>query len=271
MAAMNKVIELICFAVLIYYGLMGFMYLYQRKMMYFPDTARLSPSAVGAQERVDVITVKTQDELELQGWYFAPSDQSKPVILWFHGNGSSHGHRSYRLEGYLDAGYGVLLAGYRGYGGNPGSPSEQGLYKDARAYVKWLQDRDKDIVLYGESLGTGVATHIATEFDVRALILEAPYSSTAEVAKETYFWLPVGFIMKDKFESLNEIADIDAPLLIIHGSEDEVIPIHFGERLFDFAVEPKTFVKIEGAAHYNLYERGAPLHVLEFLSTISEK
>ena len=151
---------------------------------------------------------------------------------------------------------GSSLASYRGYGGNAGKPSEQGFYQDARAWLQKLQElglSQDNIILYGESIGTGVAVQMATEFpDVKALILESPYTSLPDVAAGTYFFIPVHLLMKDKFDSYAKIKNVKVPLMIIQGLSDRVIRPKFGQKLFDAANEPKDILKLDGYGHNDL-------------------
>lgn len=265
----TKVTGFLTTAALVYVIALCFMYLNQRNMMYFPDQERPDPAAYGAENIVEIVRVTTQDGLDLEGWYIAPQAQNKPVIVDFHGNAGHYGHRLPKMAGFVRAGYGLLLAEYRGYGGNPGKISEQGLYDDARAYMDWLAAKGLEqgqTVLYGESLGTGVAVQMATEHSVSAVVLESPYSSIAEVAQSIYFFMPVKWLMKDQFQSTGKIAAVKAPLLIIHGAKDTTIPIRFARKLYQAALQPKSFVALEEAGHNNIYEYGAEERILQFLS-----
>ncbi|MBL4589053.1 MAG: alpha/beta hydrolase [Alphaproteobacteria bacterium] len=253
---------------LVYVCALAFMYFNQRSMLYYPDKSQPNPVAMGVNN-VEIARVQTEDGLTLEGWYFAPSDSKKPVIVLFHGNAGNFAHRGYKASYYMNEGYGVLLAEYRGYGGNPGTPTEQGLYKDARAYLDWLKTKnnmaDENIVIYGESIGTGVAVQMATEYNVKAVILEAAYSSTVDIAKNIYGFLPIKLLMKDQFLSVENIYNVHAPLLLVHGDKDITIPIALSRKLFDAANEPKTFINIPDAGHNNLYDHGAHKYILKFL------
>lgn len=258
--------------ILVYVALVALLYYAQRSVMYFPDKSRPDPVEYGVSD-MNVIPVTTEDNLQIEGWFKAPRDEGKPVIVVFHGNADHHGFRSFKARIFLDAGYGVMLAGYRGYGGNPGSPSEQGLYADARAQITWLLETagvyEKDIVLYGESLGSGVATQMSTEFPaVKALILETPFNSTVDVAKWRFFFIPVGLLMKDRYESDQKIGDFTAPVFIMHGTNDKIVPYRYGQRLFEAADQPKFFKTFQGGGHNNLYDLGAAEAVLEFLGEL---
>ena len=255
---MDLIFKNLLWAAFAYIVIVVALYIFQRGMMYFPDTNKtLLPSGINE------FTVQTEDGLDLTGW-FLKGEPDKPTIVYFHGNALAHANRVPRVMPYVEAGYSVLLAGYRGYGGNPGKPSEAGLYKDARAYINALNTQN--IILYGESLGTGVAVQMATEYpNVKALVLEAPYTSTVDIAAWRFFWVPVRFLMKDRFESIAKIQNINAPLIILHGKRDRVIPFRFGRELYEAASEPKVFIPFEDADHNNLLLHGGAQGVLSNL------
>jgi len=264
---LKKAGRMILWAIGIYIAFMAFVYLYQRNLMYFPDTSKPALSQAG-YEGIEEISVITGDDLDLTGWY-KPAENGKPTILWFHGNALHHAYRMSRAIPYMEEGYGVVLAGYRGFGGNPGKPTEQGLYDDARAYMRALIDsgmKEENIILYGESLGSGVAVQLATEFpDVKALVLEAPYTSTVDIGKMRFFYLPVSVLMKDRFESLGKISDVEAPVVVIHGQKDMVIPYRYGKKLYDAAGEPKMLLSYPAAGHNDLADFGAAQDVMNYL------
>jgi fermentation-respiration switch protein FrsA (DUF1100 family) len=230
----------------------------QDHLLYFPDTSRPDPAASGVAG-VEEVALATGDGLTLHAWWLAPRAAS-PVIVYFHGNGGNIGGRTERLRRFAGEGFGVLLVEYRGYGGNPGRPSEEGLYADARAGFAFLDaagiasDR---LVLYGESLGTGVAVRMASERRIGALVLEAPYTSIADVAAVHYPEFLVALALRDRFDSLSRIGDVQAPLLVLHGEKDEIIPVELGRRLFAAAHEPKEAWSAPRGNHNDLREHGA--------------
>lgn len=244
------------------------MYLMQRNFMYFPDK-----SMPVAPNSVEIARVIAKDGVKVQGWYVPPRDDAKPVIILFHGNAGHYGHRVYKANYYINAGYGILLAGYRGYGGNEGTPTEQGLYNDARAYMEWVRGREpeRDFVLYGESIGSGPATQMAVEFDVAALVLETPFASLADAAASHYPIFPVNLLVKDRFDNEAKIAKINAPLLILHGYQDNVIPYSSARKLYNSAVDPKVFADFPQGNHNDLHMFGVQEKVLDFLSGLSLK
>jgi hypothetical protein len=253
------------------------LYLAQRKMMYFP--ARHLPTPIEAGLAVaHTVELHTADGLDLLAWHVpAKPGSNLPTIIYLHGNGGNMAGRTHRVRPLVANGYGVLQVEYRGYAGNPGNPSEQGLYADARAGLDFLKSEGvtpNDIVLLGESLGSGVAVEMAAELGragtpVKALVLEAPYTSTTDVAAGVYWFLPVRVLMKDKFESLEKIGDIDTALLVIHGEHDRTIPVVLGQRLLAAAAEPRTGIFIPNAGHNDLAAHGSDRHILDFLAELA--
>lgn len=262
---MNILKALAVIAVLGYAGIAAGMYLIQRQLMYFPENKGLTPESVGL-EGVQAVSIATADGEQIAAW-FAPPQEARPVILFFHGNAGEIGDRPGRLAFYRRHGFGVLFVSYRGYGGSSGTPTEDGLAADAEAAYEWLSRNGAAptrIVLVGESLGTGVAVKLAAERPVAAVALEAPYTSATDIAADQYWWLPVRLLMKDRYESIARIAAINAPLLITHGDADKVIPIRYGRRLFEAAAEPKSFIVWPGKGHEAMHEEATWLAEVEF-------
>jgi fermentation-respiration switch protein FrsA (DUF1100 family) len=165
----------------------------------------------------------------------------------------------------LASGFGLLAMSYRGYPGSGGKPSEKALFSDALETYDWLAERTSDIVIHGESLGTGIATYTASQRPEEALILEAPYTAAVDIAAERYPWVPVKLLMRDQYRSDDYIDEIDTPLLIVHGTADTTIPVRFGEELFEMALDPKQLSLIEGGTHGDLWENGLWPIALSFL------
>jgi len=267
----RKIREMVLIVLVLYGALCLFMFFNQRSFIYFPDRSRPNPVAAGL-EGVEVIAVQPEKEsFSLEGWYIAPRDPGKKVILYFHGNGGSIKLRAPRAKALADAGYGVLLAEYRGYGGNPGKPSEDGFYADAVAYYNWLVQqgnyRDQDIVIYGESLGTGVASWLASiKPNFAGVILEAPYTSMTDLARLRFLFLPVDLLLKDRYTTHARLSAITSPMLILHGQRDMVVPVRHGQRVFDLAHQPKSIKIFPSAGHNDLYQHGAANVIIEFLN-----
>lgn len=252
-----------------YLLLVGGMAMFQRDMIYHPGAERVDPAEVGLPEMV-AVAVRTGDGLAVTGWYAPPRGPRHPTIVLFHGNGGTLGHRARKARAFLDAGYGVYLAGYRGYGGNPGKPSEAGLYADARAALSWLTDQGvpaSRLVLYGESLGTGVAVQMAGEFaGVAAVALEAPFTRLPDLAP-AYVPPPLAdALMVDRFDNRAKIGGLAAPLLIVHGEHDGIVPIAMGRELLDAAPAAKEGFFLAAAGHNDVWDLGGGAAVLDFLT-----
>jgi fermentation-respiration switch protein FrsA (DUF1100 family) len=249
-----------------YAALLAGMYLVQRSLMYFPDTARYSPASVGLPQAEDV-TLSSADGERISVWHVAPQGD-KPVVLYFQGNGSGLDLRADRFRRIVADGTGLIALNYRGYGGSSGSPSETGLIADAMAAYEFAAARypPERIVPWGESLGTGVAVALAAEKPVGRVILESPYTSIAEVAAAVYWFVPVRYLIKDPFRSDTRVAKVTAPVLVMHGARDDVVPIGYGERLYALIRGPKQFVRFAGAGHNDHDAHGAIEAVRAFLA-----
>lgn len=243
----GKLVLLIAFA----YVLIALVaYLAQRKLTYFPSPERVEPAAVGLAGVAERI-IETPDGERVVAWY-GKAAAGQPTILYFHGNGGNLALRSERIRRYLDRGQGMLMMSYRGYSGSSGHPSEAANLADARlAYQMLIEEgvAPSDIILYGESLGSGVATRIAFENPVGGLILDSPFTSAADVGARRYPFLPVRLMMWDRYEVLRYIAKIRAPLLIIHGERDRIVPFEMGQAVFAAANEPKKLVSFANGGH----------------------
>lgn len=254
--------------VALYLAAVAALYSFQRDLMYRPDSIRyVAPSFYPMLAGVQEVKLKTSDGLRVYAWY-APPPAGRPTVAIFHGNGGSLRSQRYRLKYFKDANFGVLVLGYRGYSGSDGWPSEDGLYIDARTALDWLNAQgiaDDWIVVYGESLGTGIATKVAAEREFAAVVLESPYTSTVDVAAARFPLVPVSWLMKDRFDSLARIAQVHEPLLVMHGEADEVIPQAFGRRLFEAANEPKEGYWPKMAGHNSIFDLGGFLTAAEFI------
>lgn len=239
----------------------------QRSFLFpVPTTERVSPQAAGFPE-AEEHALTTADGEKVIIWH-VPARPGRPVILYFHGNGDFLAGFFGRFRELIADGAGVVALSYRGYAGSTGQPSERGLLQDAAtAYTfttaRYSADR---IVAWGFSLGTGVAVALAADQPIGKLILEAPYTSTAEVAASLFWFMPVRLVMRDQFRSDERIARVKVPLLVMHGSNDPAIPIVFGERLFALAHEPKQFVRFPGGGHENLGNFGAIETARQFIN-----
>src|SRR5258705_11085068 len=250
-----------------YVGGLAALFLLQRSVLFpIPQVFRVAPAAAGfAQAEEHVLT--TADGEKVIVWHI-PAKPGHPVILYFHGNGDFLAGFFGRFRDLIADGTGVVALSYRGYAGSSGHPSERGLLSDAAAAYAFAVARydAARIVAWGFSLGTGVAVALAADRPVGRLILEAPYTSTADLAASLFWFMPVRLVMRDQFRSDERIARVTVPLLIMHGSNDPAIPIVFGERLFALAHEPKQFVRFPGGGHENLGSFGAIETARQFIN-----
>jgi len=232
---------------------------FQRELLYSPDPiAAVEPAHYDMLSGVRDVQLRTSDGLVLHSWY-ARAPAGRPTIVMFPGKSSSLRGQRYRVAKFIDADMGVLLVGYRGYSGNPGEPSESGLYRDAAAALDWLQAEGVpggSVILYGISLGSGVATQMAAERPHAALILEAPYTSIADVAAGRFPLIPVRWLIRDRFDSFARAASLVKPLLVMHGDSDTVIPQQLGRKLFAAVNAPKEGFWPQGVGHDDLFDHG---------------
>jgi hypothetical protein len=232
-------------------ALLTLLWLTQRRMMYFPSADVPLPAQVGLS-RAETVTFATDDGLMLNGWFVPGEGAAAGTVIVFNGNAGNRAYRSELAAQLAARGLSVLLFDYRGYGENPGSPTEEGLALDARAARRYVLSRDavsRPLVYFGESLGSAVAVRLAVEHHPHAVILRSPFTSFVEMGRLHYPILPVGWILRDRYPSIDRIARIGCPLLVIAGSADTIVPVSQSRRLFDAAREPKRLVIVEGADH----------------------
>ena len=215
------------------------------------------------------VSYRTADGLDLMAG-FKPASGGMPTTIYFHGNGADWQSSVVATDRLTPAGYGVFAAEYRGYRGNPGNPSEEGLYADGRAAIGWLQERGvagSNIVLIGNSIGGGVATQLATEIEPRALVLISPFASLPQVASEKLWWLPVRPFLRDSYDNEAKLPKVSAPILLLHGDTDDLIPDHHSRSLAE--ANPAARLTIfPGAGHELAWHDAAEREVLAFLENI---
>jgi fermentation-respiration switch protein FrsA (DUF1100 family) len=244
-------------SVIIIVAIAALLWALQRRLMYFPTSDVPTPAELGLSG-VEPVVFDTEDGLRLAGWLFAAPESPSPVtVLVFNGNAGNRAHRSPLAAALRRHGFQVLLFDYRGYGGNPGAPSEDGLAADARAARAYLVERpDVDagrLVYFGESLGTALAVELAADRPPAALILRSPFTSMVDVASHHYPALPVDRLLRDRYMAVDRIARVPAPLLVIAGGRDQIVPVEYSRRLYDAAPGAKTLLVLPDADH-NDYE-----------------
>ena len=243
--------------------------LLHRYFIYIPDRKRVAPKDAGLVD-VEEIVFKAADGTRLIAWY-RPARGDKPTLLYFPGNSGNTADRAGKIRAIAADGYGVFIVNYRGYGGSGGRPTEKRLAGDAvRAYdyLRGLGVAPGNIVVYGESLGTAVATGVSLQREAKALVLESPFTSVVDVGQLAWPLLPLKYIMVDQFRTIDLIGSVDTPLFIVHGGRDAVIPLDMGRRVFHAAGGPKTLKVVKRAGHNDLFEQGAWALVRDFLESI---
>ena len=226
--------------IFVYILMLIFLYFYQRNLMYHPNENNYSDDQITVN--IKKVKINTSDNIELLGWYHEKDLKKNKTVVFFHGNAGSLENRIHKLNHFRDMSVNFLIIAWRGFSGNEGKPSESGLYEDGESAIKWLVKKgvdEKNIVIYGESLGTGVATHLSQNKEFAGVILETPFTSMIDAAKKFYPYIPVGLLLKDKFENKNKIKNIKSPILIMHGEKDQIVPFEMGKKMFEIANEPK--------------------------------
>ncbi|MGI9481155.1 MAG: alpha/beta hydrolase [Hyphomicrobiales bacterium] len=248
---MGSLAKSILWIALIYICVCGFMFFFQRKLQYFPNTEWQAPSLYNLKGAED-IQLKTADGETVHGWFAHPSKPGMPVILYFHGNAEAIQNRWERAQLFSDTGYGYFMLSYRGFGGSSGNPTEEGLMRDADAALAFLEEQGfehEHLVYWGESLGSGVALQLAAKSVPAAIVLEAPFTSAANVARTRYWFLPVGTLMKDQFNSIDYIEHLQSPAFVFHGDRDLVVPFYMGKEVHEKIPTEKEFYQVSGGGH----------------------
>jgi len=242
----------------------------EKRFVFFPVAELLyTPNDINLD--YEDVRIKTSDGLTLQGWFIPSNSESDIAWLWFHGNGGNNGHRISELAlAHHRTGVNIFIFDYRGYGESEGKPSEKGTYLDSRAAMEYLSSRpdvDKDrIVFMGNSLGAALSVELALTQPPMAMILVSPFASVRDMAKLTLPFPPVGWMVRNHYDNVARISQLNVPLLVLHGDEDDLVPISQGRKLYEAANQPKRFQTLDGAGHNNTYE----VNPDQFWGTINE-
>ena len=255
------------FSAIFIYLIIGLcLFIIQRQMTFNKSDKPKKPENYGLIN-VKEIYISTPDNFKLLAWFYK-SNQNNPIIIYFHGNSYNIGERAYRIQKYIDCGLNILILAWRGYSGNDGKPTEKNLYIDGLSAVNWVLKntlyKKSDIILYGESLGSGIAVELGIKEKYKAIVLEAPFTSIIDIGKKRYPIFPVKYLTLDKFDNLSKIDKLLSPLLIIHGKKDEIVPYNHSLKLFNKAKNKKKHLCIDEAMHNNLYEFGIEKEIIEF-------
>ena len=250
------------------------LYLFQPKFVYFPQSEiDFTPDMAGLT--YEDIYFKTEDDIDLNGW-FIPVEDAKRTLLFFHGNGGNISHRLDSIKIFHELGLSVFIIDYRGYGQSQGTTSEQGTYRDAEAAWRYLTESrgipDKEIIVFGRSMGAGVATWLASQYTPNLLILESAFTSIADMGRHYYPYLPTHLLIRIKYSSIDRIESIQCPILFSHSQTDEIVPYEFGVQLFKQAQEPKMFLELQGGHNDGFIVSGRSYinGINEFINTYGE-
>ena len=261
-------------AATLYVLLLAVAWVGQRYLVYAPDPTRVAPARVGLPDVVER-RLPVGEGMAVIAWH-GRAKPGRPTLLYFHGNGANLAARAERIRYFLDRGFGVYMMSYRGYSGSDGRPSEAANVADARhAYLDLVAGgtRPEDIFLYGELMGTSVATRLAADTKVGGLVLDAPFTSITDIGARLYPWLPVRVLLTQRYETMRDIGKVRVPLLIVHGEADEVVPIGMGRQVFEAAAaaESRRFVAIPGAGHTDHADFGSLEIVAAFIESLPKR
>ena len=262
--------QLILIIFVIYFSFLVFLYFYQRNLLYHPNENNYSGDKISVD--IKKVKIRTSDNIELLGWYHEKNLKDFKTLIYFHGNAGSLENRIHKLNHFQDMEINFLIIAWRGFSGNNGKPSEEALYIDGNSSIMWLKKlglSEEDIIIYGESLGTGVATEIAQNKNFAGLVLETPFTSMIEAAKNFYPYIPVGLILKDKYKNDEKIKNINIPILVMHGEADQIVPFWMGKKVFNLANEPKYSYFTTTDDHMMEYDEKLVLALNSFIESLN--
>jgi uncharacterized protein len=243
-----------------------YIYLFQRNLLYHPSVNGYQGDKINFD--YEEVFIKNNEGIKLKGWFHKKDLINKKTILFFHGNAGNLSNRNYKLNELSKFDINFLILAYRGFSSNQGKPSEKGLYKDAKSALDWLKVKgvkEKNLILYGESLGTAVAVETAQNKNLAGIILESPFTSMIELAQKYYPFLPVKILLKDKYETIKKLPNISSPILILHGKLDTIVPVAMGEKLFELANNPKFKYFIDNDDHMMRYDQNLLDQIKKFI------
>ena len=266
----NFFLELFIGIVAIYSIVLIFLFFFQRNLMYHPDENNYSGDNL--EVNIEKVSIETTDNINLLGWFHNKNLKSYKTIVYFHGNAGTLENRIHKLNHFKDMDVNFLIIAWRGFSGNKGKPSEEGLYTDGASAINWLKEKglkEEDIIIYGESLGTGVATEIAQNKNFSGIILESPFTSMIDLGQKHYPIFPVKFLLKDKYESEKKIKNINIPVLVMHGEADQIVPFWMLKKIFNLASEPKYSYFTKYDYHMMNYDDKLINKIELFISTLN--
>ena len=253
-----------------YFLVLVFLYFYQRNLLYHPNENNYSEDKISVD--IEKVKIETLDNIELLGWYHEKNLKDYKTLVYFHGNAGSLENRIHKLNHFQNMNINFLIIAWRGFNGNKGKPSERGLYVDGKSAIDWLKKKgvdEKNLILYGESLGTGVATHLAQNKNYAGVILETPFTSMIDAAKNFYPYIPVNLLLKDKFENYKKVKNINSPILIMHGEVDQIVPFSMGKKIYEIANNPKYSYFTKYDDHMMEYDENLVLALKSFFNSLN--
>jgi fermentation-respiration switch protein FrsA (DUF1100 family) len=254
----------------IYFLVLVFLYFYQRSLLYHPNENNYSGDKISVD--IEKVKIQTSDNIELLGWYHEKNLKDYKTLVYFHGNAGSLENRIHKLNHFQDMNINFLIVAWRGFNGNKGKPSEKGLYVDGKSAIDWLIKKgvdEKNLILYGESLGTGVATHLAQNKNYAGVILETPFTSMVDAAKNFYPYIPINLLLKDKFENFKKVKNINTPILVMHGEVDQIVPFSMGKKIYEIANNPKYSYFTKYDNHMMEYDENLVLALKSFFNSLN--
>ena len=266
----NFFLSIIIVILLIYLSVLIYLFFFQRNLLYHPNENNYS----GDKLKVDIeeVQIKTSDNINLLGWFHKKNLNKFKTIVYFHGNAGRLENRIHKLNHFKGMNINFLIISWRGFSGNSGKPSEKGFYKDGEGAIDWLKNMgltEKDIILYGESLGTGIATQIAQNKKFAGLILETPFTSMVDLAKNVYPYIPVSLLLKDRYENDKKIKNINIPLLVMHGEKDQIVPFKMGKKIYEIANQPKYSYFTKYDDHMMEYDEKLVFALRSFMKSLN--
>ncbi len=267
---MNYLTTILLTFVILYLLIVILTYIFQRNLLYHPKENNYFSDKIAVS--IKKVKVTTQDNIDLISWYHNKNSNNYKTILFLHGNAGSLEDRIHKINNFKNINVNFLLISWRGFNGNQGKPTEKGLYEDARSAVRWLKSKginEKNIIIYGESLGTGVAIEIGQNKKFAGIILESPFTSMIAAGKDKYPYLPIKLLLKDKYESDKKIKNIKSPVLIMHGKVDNIVPFYMGKKMYELANEPKYSYFSDYDDHMMEYNENLLKVLKEFISSLN--
>ena len=266
----NLLLEIFIGILVVYLSVLIFLFVFQRNLMYQPNENNYFGDNLEAE--IEKVKIITSDNINLLGWFHIKDLKRFKTIVYFHGNAGTLDNRIYKLNHFKNIDVNFLIIAWRGFSGNKGKPSEKGLYEDGQSAIKWLKNlglTENDIIIYGESLGTGIATEIAQNNKFAGLILETPFTSMIEAASNFYPYIPVGFLLKDKYENYKKIKKINIPLLVMHGEVDQIVPFWMGKKIYEIANQPKYSYFTKYDDHMMEFDENLVLVLRKFIKSLN--